>query len=289
MDYFTNRSGLKLSYSLSIKNQNDRKINVICQWLLSDVLFNCDFLIEYLEVNTFKFFVTGCGNSEGEYLYGGFERDAGDIDDAVKFLVSQGYEVEAIIGYAKGGNDAIIYSALFGDVKKIIAIAPAVYMTTFNLPDFFRESIEEIQKSGEVRHIVLGKEYRFTSETLDEFMSLDMDYYCDKIKGDIYLIHGTDDDKVPYSDIVEYCKELGEKCKELFTLNNCDHFFTTEMDEVVEIIHKIIESYPYICKLKLDWIMNLFLYIAKLCFGKIARFDKKKCKVFSFIVFLWSI
>mmetsp|Transcript_29018 Transcript_29018/g.28699 ORF Transcript_29018/g.28699 Transcript_29018/m.28699 type:complete len:133 (+) Transcript_29018:14-412(+) len=131
MDYFINRNGLQLSYSLSIKNQNDRKICIICQWFFSDVFFNYEALIGLLEANIFSFYAQGCGNSEGEYSYAGFERDAQDIDDAVKFLISQGYEVQAIIGYGKGANDVIIYSALFGDVKKIIAIAPAVYMATF--------------------------------------------------------------------------------------------------------------------------------------------------------------
>ncbi|CAG9310755.1 unnamed protein product [Blepharisma stoltei] len=242
MDYFINRNGLQLSYSLSIKNQNDRKICLICQWFFTEVLFNYDFLIEFLEANTFKFFVQGCGNSEGEYSYGGHERDAGDIDDAVKFLVSQGYEVQAVIGHAKAANEAIIYSALYGDVKKIIALAPSVEMRTFKWPGFFYESVGKIQNSGEVRHTVLGKEYRFTEEMLNEIMSLDMNNYCEKIKGDIYIILGTDDGHISCSDIAEYCKELGGKCKGLFMLDSSDHFFTTEMDEVVEIIHKIIES-----------------------------------------------
>ncbi|CAG9310754.1 unnamed protein product [Blepharisma stoltei] len=241
MDHFTNRNGLRLSYSLSIKNQNDRKIYIICQWFFSDVLFSYDFLCEFIQVNTFRLCLKGCGNSEGEYSYGGFEQDAADIDDAVKFLDSEGYIVDGIIGFGKGANDAIIYSALYGGVKKIIALAPIIYATNCCMPQFFQDSIDEIQKTGEVRHHYLGKEIRFTEEMLDELMNLDMDYYSDKIKGDIYLIHGDADEKVPLSDALEYASDLKEKCKGFFTLN-CDHFFTTELDEVVEIIHKIIES-----------------------------------------------
>ncbi|CAG9310758.1 unnamed protein product [Blepharisma stoltei] len=242
LDYFINRSGLKLSYSLSIKNINDRKIYVICHWLFSDILFNCDFVIRSLEVNIFKLFVQGCGNSEGEYSHSRFERDAGDIEDAVNFLKSQGYEVDGIIGHGKGASDAIIYSALYGEVKKIIAIAPGVYAKTFNFPEFFMRSIAEAKKSGEIRQVILGREYRFTAEMFDEFMNLDMDYYTDKIKGVIYIIHGRDDENAPYSDALRYARGLGEKCKGLFTLNSTDHFFATELDEVVEIIHEIINS-----------------------------------------------
>ncbi|CAG9310759.1 unnamed protein product [Blepharisma stoltei] len=239
MSFFTNRNGLRLSYNFSIKNPQDNKIYIVCQWFLSDILFSYEFLCDLLEVNTFRFDLTGSGNSEGENTYAGYVRDAEDIDDAVKFVVSQGYEVEGIIGHSKASSGVIIYSALYGEVKNIIVLAPR--FLACNIPDFIADSIEEVHKNGYILHTAFGKTWRITEEMIQEMMGLDLRFYCQRVQGNIYIIHGEADDKVPFSESIELVKELKEKCRGFFKLN-CDHFFTGEIDEAVEIIHKIIDQ-----------------------------------------------
>ncbi|CAG9313722.1 unnamed protein product [Blepharisma stoltei] len=237
MEYFTNRSGLQLTYSISIKYPNVQRIYIICPMWPTEIFFLSEFIYENLDANVFKFYLTGTGSSQGENTYAGNLRDADDIDDAVKFLIERGYSVEGIIGNAKFGTSAIIYSAIYGDVKTIISLSPKYDFSL--LPPFIKDNYESIRINGEIIHTALGKEWKCTWNMIQEMMSLDMKYYCHKAKGSIYIIQGDQDQICPFADSIEFERELKEKCRGRFVLN-CDEFFIGVFDEVVEIIEKII-------------------------------------------------
>ncbi|CAG9329002.1 unnamed protein product [Blepharisma stoltei] len=239
MNYFTNRNGLRLAYNFSIKNPNDRKIYITCLMWPTQLFWLCGFIFEFLEANTFKFDFTGDGDSEGEHSHGSYRRDADDIEDAVKFLNSRGYEVSGIIAYSKYTTGLFLYSALYGEVKNIIAIAPRFHMHVF--PKFLEDRMHVIKESGWIIHEAYGRTWKITMEMVQEMRSIDMKYYCERAKGDIYIIHGDSDEICPYSDSLEFVNEVKEKCKGHFTLN-CDHYFVGVFDEVVEIIQKIISG-----------------------------------------------
>ncbi|CAG9329004.1 unnamed protein product [Blepharisma stoltei] len=233
MDYFTNRNGLELACRFSIKNQDDKKISIVCQLSLTEIFILSEFLFENLNCNTFGFNFTGNGNSQGEHTYAGFERDAGDIDDAIKYLSSLGYKVEAIIGHSRNAINVIVYSALYGQVNKIIALAPRFHMNP--LPKFLQDDLEIIHQNKEIVHSAFGRGWKCTWDMIQELINTDMPYYCKRAKGDIYILHGDADEINPYWDSLEYVSELKEKCKGHFTLN-CDHFFIGVFDEVIEIV-----------------------------------------------------
>ncbi|CAG9328999.1 unnamed protein product [Blepharisma stoltei] len=239
MEYFTNRHGLQLAYYMSIKYPEVKKIYLICPMWPSELFFLSEFIFEHLDANTFKIDITGSGNSQGEHSYAGFIRDSADIDDAVKFLTSRDYKVEGIIGQYKPAISSIIYSALYGDVKTIISISPRYNM--MDLPVFLQDVNELLMENSKAIHRGLGREWICSREEMDEFRNLDMKYYCERVKGDIYIIHGDADTFCSPSDAQEYLKELKEKCKGIYTLNS-DQFFIGVFDEIVEIIEKIISN-----------------------------------------------
>ncbi|CAG9328990.1 unnamed protein product [Blepharisma stoltei] len=236
METFTNRNGLKLAYKFSIKNPEDKRIYIVCQF----AFFDMDFLIysffsQNLEVNTFRFDFPGNGKSDGEFTFAGHVSQAGDIDDAVKFLVSRGYIVEGIIGHSKSATVSIIYSALYGEVNTIFAIAPNFLNGL--LPAFMAQHDAIISSNGEIVRYAFG----CTREMAQEILKIDMKYYCQRARGNIYILHGYDDEIIAYSNSLEFVKELRGRCKGHFGLN-CDHMLTGVLDDVVTIINKIIRD-----------------------------------------------
>ncbi|CAG9328992.1 unnamed protein product [Blepharisma stoltei] len=239
ISYFTNRSGLSLAYSILIKNPKLKKIWIICENWPSQLFIINQFLHENLSANTFKFDYTGCENSQGEHSFGGLTRDANDIDDAVNFLNSKGYEVEGIIGHSKAAQGVIIYSAIYGQVKNIIVLSARFHMNV--LPFFLHETTEIARREKEIIHTGVGSRWKFTWDMVEETINTDMKFYCERAQGDFYIFHGNEDEMCPFADSLEYVKALNVKCKGYFTFN-CDHLYIGVFDEIIEIIEDIISK-----------------------------------------------
>ncbi|CAG9328984.1 unnamed protein product [Blepharisma stoltei] len=236
METFINRNGLRLAYKFSIKNPEDKRIYIVCQMVFFDMdSFIYSFISQHLRVNTFRFDFPGNGKSDGKFTYAGHISEAGDIDDAVKFLNSLGYKVEGIIGHSKSAIDAIIYSAIYGQIRQIFAISPKFDMSY--IPQYMRENDAIVKANGHIVRYAFG----CTREMIDEIMSIDMRYYCRRAQGEFYIIHGSLDEIIPYIDSLQYASALKEKCKGHYTLE-CDHLLNGALDEVVEIIHHAIEN-----------------------------------------------
>ncbi|CAG9328985.1 unnamed protein product [Blepharisma stoltei] len=237
ISYFTNRSGLQLAYSISIRNSSDKRILVICQMWPPEIFIMCGFLHENLGINTFKFEFTGFGNSQGERSIAAFARDADDIDDAVKFLASKGLKAEGLIGQTKCATSVIIYSALYGQIKNIFALSARFHMNI--LPYFLQDIYDFLRQNKELVHMCLESQSKFTWEMIEEIISTDMKFYCERAQGNIFIIHGDADEVCPYSESLEFVKELKEKCKGHFRIS-ADHYFIGVFDEIVEIVEKIM-------------------------------------------------
>ncbi|CAG9329000.1 unnamed protein product [Blepharisma stoltei] len=236
MEYFINRSGLRLAFKISVKYPDDKNIYIVPSMKPSEVFLLPDFIREHINANVFMLDLTGNGQSQGEHGLAGYGRDADDIDDAVKFLVLRGYTVLGIIGCSRYGTSAIHYAALYGEVKTIIAVAPKYHLIDF--PEFIQRNFESIRNGNEVVFMAFGREWKFNKEMMDELINTNMKDYCERAKGDIYIIYGELDEYIPVSDASDYARELKEKCKGCYALN-CDHFFMGVFDEVMEIIEKL--------------------------------------------------
>lgn len=240
MDFFINRNGLQLAYRFNVKNPEDKDIYIVCHGLGAhmDFLFYPE-LCEKINVNSFRFDFAGNGRSGGEFTWAGYLEEAEDLNDAVNYLVNQGYNVKGVIGHSKGGNVVIIYAGLYGNVTNVIAMAPRFDMTVF--PDSFRPTYEEILKSGEKVTNSLSRSIKITLSMVQERLSLDMRPYCHSAKAKIFILHGTSDDVIPYSDSIAFTEELGVNCKGHYSLD-CNHFFDGHLDEAFGILNQIIKD-----------------------------------------------
>lgn len=70
--------------------------------------------------STYRFDFTGNGESDGEFAYGSYWREADDIRSVVNYWRFRGWRIISLIGHSKGGNAVLLYASKYGDVASIV-------------------------------------------------------------------------------------------------------------------------------------------------------------------------
>jgi len=61
--------------------------------------------------------------SEGEFQYGSYRKEAADLRSVVLYFSKQKYDIIALIGHSKGGNAVLLYASKYNDVPIIVNIS----------------------------------------------------------------------------------------------------------------------------------------------------------------------
>jgi uncharacterized protein len=70
-----------------------------------------DALAEQRGVDSLRWDFSGNGESEGRFRYGGYGREAGEIEAATRYCAGEkGYRVTALVGHSKGATSSILYA-----------------------------------------------------------------------------------------------------------------------------------------------------------------------------------
>ena len=181
-----------------------------------------------------RFDFTGCGGSEGEFEYGGYARQVGDIGAAVQAMRARGYQVWALVGHSMGGNAVLLYASEHpGDIPQVVNISARYHMTR-GLP-FGADQLQALQALGyfmwRPKGVGVGVggleglgEVRVTQQTMNERLTLDMDCVR-RITARVLTVHGTADTTIPVADAHRYAELIPHHT--LRTLDDADHNYTT--------------------------------------------------------------
>ena len=182
-----------------------------------------------------RFDFTGCGQSEGQFDFGGYRKQTDDIQAAVAAMRARGYAVHALLGHSMGGNCVLLHSSAHPDIPNVVNISGR-YAMTRGLP-FGPEQLASLQQQGwfdwKPRGALVDS-VRVTQETINERLSLDMD--CARRIGSsrdelghyrvrVLTVHGNNDAQVPVQDAHQYAELISNHT--LRTLDDCDHNYTT--------------------------------------------------------------
>ena len=234
------------SASLSLSSSAPRVV-IVChgmavhsQWGFIPEL--CDSMLK--EVSglsaVLRFDFTGCGQSEGEFEFGGYSKQMDDIGAAVAAMRVRGYAVHALIGHSMGGNCVLLYASSHFDVPNIVNINGR-YQMTRGLP-FGPDQLTSLQQQGwfiwKPRGATLDT-VKVTQETINERLSLDMDCVRRIASKDEYgqyrvrvlTVHGNDDAVVPVQDAHHYAELISNHT--LRTLDDCDHNYSTQQAKLM--------------------------------------------------------
>ena len=235
-----------ISHSVSLPSSAPRVV-IVChgmavhsQWGFIPEL--CDGVLKEVSgvAAVFRFDFTGCGASEGEFEFGGYNKQLDDIHYAVTTMRARGYAVHALVGHSMGGNCVLLYAASHHDIPNIVNINGR-YQMTRGLP-FGPEQLTALQQHGWFAWTPRGAtldSVRVTQETINERLSLDMD--CVRriaLKDDnghyrvrVLTVHGNNDAVVPVQDAHQYAELINNHT--LRTLDDCDHNYSTQQAKLM--------------------------------------------------------
>jgi len=239
-----NKHGEKLVGLLHPMSSN--KIVVLCHGFMaskkSSVIVDLADAITKQGISIFRFDFSGNGESEGEFQYGNYRKEADDLHSVVSYLYQEKYDVTAIVGHSKGGDVVVLYASLYDDVRTVVNLSGRFYLEKGIEERLGKEFIDRINKEGYID--VTGKSgkflYRVTKDSLMERLSIDMRATSLSISNEcsFFTVHGSADELIPVEDAHEFAKHiLNHKLRVIEGANHCYTAHRKELsDAVVDFI-----------------------------------------------------
>ncbi|XP_020597016.1 uncharacterized protein LOC110036823 isoform X2 [Phalaenopsis equestris] len=195
-------------------------------------------------VSSFHFDFAGNGESEGEFQYGNYRKEAEDLRAVVLYFLEQTFNICAIIGHSKGGNVVLLYASTHNDVPLIINLSGRFALERGIEGRLGKAFMQRIKKDGfiDVKDKTGKFEYRVTEESLMDRLTTDMRAACHAIdkKCRVMTIHGSADEIVPSEDAFEFDKVIPNH--KLHIIEGADHCYTAWQAELASLVLDFIKS-----------------------------------------------
>lgn len=225
--FFKNKEGLKLAGILDEPDKTSKKIIIIVHGYSSSSLggtaTNLHKALIKKNLNHFRIDLDGCGASEGEFENQTISSSISDLEAAIVYLTKLGYEKIALFGGSMGGATVLNYTS--SHPEKIIALACKAPVSNFSEQKLIingRKFIAEWKEKGfykrtnraGISHVI---PYSFFEDSKKHIV-------WDKVNKIIcptLIIHGTNDNQVPYQNTLDLMKNF--PAAKLITIEGADH------------------------------------------------------------------
>ncbi|EES00954.1 uncharacterized protein LOC8078211 [Sorghum bicolor] len=195
-------------------------------------------------ISVFRFDFSGNGESEGEFQYGNYKKEAADLHSVVLYLRQEKYNVAAIVGHSKGGDVMVLYASIYNDVPMVVNLSGRFNLEKGIEERLGKEFMDRINKEGYID--VTNKSgkvlYRVTKETLMERLSIDMHASSLSISKEcrFFTIHGSADEIIPVEDAYEFAKLIPNH--KLRVIEGANHCYTAHRRELSDAVVEAITS-----------------------------------------------
>ncbi|KXG32772.1 uncharacterized protein LOC8078632 isoform X2 [Sorghum bicolor] len=195
-------------------------------------------------MNAFRFDFSGNGESEGEFQYGNYRKEADDLHSVVSHLY-QKYDVTAIVGHSKGGSVVVLYASIYGDVPMVVNLSGRFYLEKGVEERLGKEYMDRINREGYID--VLNKSgkilYRVTKESLMERLNTDMHAASLSISKEcrFFTIHGSADKIIPVEDAHEFARLIPNH-KLTCVIKRANHGYTSHRRQLCDAVIDSITS-----------------------------------------------
>lgn len=235
-----NKHGEKLVGLLHPTGSN--KIVVLCHGFTaskrSGVIVDLADAITKQGISIFRFDFSGNGESEGEFQYGNYRKEADDLHSVVSYLHQEKYDVTAIAGHSKGGDVVVLYASLYDDVRTVVNLSGRFYLEKGIEERLGKDFIDRINKEGYID--VTGKSgkvlYRVTKDSLMERLNVDMHATSLSISKEcsFFTVHGSADELIPVEDAYEFAKHIPNH--KLRVIEGANHCYTAHRRELSDAV-----------------------------------------------------
>uniref|UniRef100_A0A0D3GA99 Serine aminopeptidase S33 domain-containing protein n=1 Tax=Oryza barthii TaxID=65489 RepID=A0A0D3GA99_9ORYZ len=197
-------------------------------------------------VSAFRFDFAGNGESEGQFQYGNYRREADDLHSVVSYFTEQEYNIIGLVGHSKGGNAVLLYASMNHDIPVIVNISGRFALERGIDGRLGKNFMQRIKKDGyiDVRNRKGEFEYQVTEESLKDRLSTDTLLSSRSISKccRVLTIHGSKDEIVPVEDALMFAANIPNH--ELHIIAEANHRYTGHEKELKALVLDFIKSQP---------------------------------------------
>lgn len=174
-----------------------------------------------------RFDFTGLGNSDGDFANTNFTSNMDDLLKAAEFLKSEYRAPSLLIGHSLGGTAALAVASQIPECQGVVTIgAPH---DPEHITRHFEDSLESIQRDGEARVDLGGRELTIKKQFVDDVSRISQDNVIGKIKKALLVFHSPLDEVVSIHE-AEKIYTAALHPKSFVSLDKADHLLTDKAD-----------------------------------------------------------
>ncbi|MBS4538966.1 alpha/beta fold hydrolase [Clostridium sp. D2Q-11] len=183
---------------------------------------------------------SGCGESDDDFLT--VEKEVDDLNSAIQFVKSKGYERIALYGHSLGS--LICLKCYSNEIVTMVLSGALTGPMKYNWDEFYtKEQMQELEEKGyltehtpkEVRKKVL-----VDKQILKDFEMINQENLLRDVNCPVLIIHGNNDEEE---------KQLYERSKSAMTLLSND----SKLKVIDGADHSFLEHFRILVVLTIDW------------------------------------
>ncbi|MCE7053247.1 alpha/beta fold hydrolase [Algoriphagus sp. AGSA1] len=240
---FENRNGYQLAAHLYTPADQKPKFFTLfahcftCSKNFSAVTRICTALSQN-GIAALSFDFTGLGMSEGEFAESSFTSNVSDLLDAAAFLAREYESPKMLIGHSLGGAAVLYASAEMKEIEAVVTIAAPAFPG--HVRHLFKDSIDEIEKSGSAEVSIGGRPFRISKSFVDDLDQKPLSTFLKKLRKSLLIMHSPQDEIVEVSNAAEIYNAAHHP-KSFISLDGATHLISNPQDS--EYIAEVIGSW----------------------------------------------
>lgn len=232
---FTNAEGIELSGRLELP-LNEKPLNFAifahCFTCSKDLraVRNITLALCQKGFGVLRFDFTGLGQSGGDFENTNFTSNVNDIQAAADFLKDNFRAPDLLVGHSLGGTAVLMAGSKMEHVKAIATIgAPSDPEHVLNM---LREDMEEIRKQGKATVTLAGREFKITSQFVEDVQEQALTKTLEEMRNkSVLILHSPQDETVEVGN-ARQLYEILHHPKSFISLDGADHLLSDSSDSL---------------------------------------------------------
>ncbi len=174
-----------------------------------------------------RFDFTGIGCSDGEFANTNFTSNIDDLLAAAEFLTHEYDAPSLLIGHSLGGAAVLAAAPKLDSVRAVVTIG-APYEPS-HVEHLFTCDIEEIERTGNARVAIAGREFTIQKQFLDDLRDYQEHNYIAHMRKALLVMHAPRDEVVG----IDNAKDIflaAKHPKSFVSLDDADHLLSKRVD-----------------------------------------------------------
>ncbi len=184
-----------------------------------------------------RFDYIGSGESEGDFATGtSFSGWINDYQTVLAWVERENFVDSSkigIIGHSFSGAIVTHLATMMPNIQSVCALAPVYHLEKRFKETILGEELWNLALDGQVISDFYNKKYSLSPSFVNDLLSYNMTESAKKVEIPMIIIHGENDQVLPYEDSIELFENLPVTKKELKLLKEEEHLFTHQIHPVV--------------------------------------------------------